>query len=213
MAGRALPPLPPLSLPAPCNSHHHHQQPPRGAARHGHGATQQQKQVLSSVSSRLPCPAAAAHLTPPPFVGCRPPPHSRARTRGRRRWGRTCASRRRPRPTASPSSATGWTLYLSPSPPRSAAAACYSSLVSDCVRWCVQETSRALSDLEEGSNVQVRRPAPPCPANPSLSSAPARPRTNQLINLPLSLVVFFIVKIGIISASERRVLSSYQVGE
>jgi len=117
LAGRALPPLPPLSLPAPCDRHHHHhhQQPPRGAARHGHGATQQQKQVLSSVSSRLPCPAAAAHLTPPPFVGCRPPPHSRARTRGRRRWGRTCASRRRPRPTASPSSATGWALYLSPS--------------------------------------------------------------------------------------------------
>jgi hypothetical protein len=86
----------------------------------------------------------------------------------------------------------------------------YSNLVSDCVRWCVQETSRALSDLEEGSNVQVRRPAP-FPQTPR--SLPP-PRANQLINLPLSLsVVFFIVKIGIISARERRVLSSNQVGE
>jgi len=78
------------------------------------------------------------------------------------------------------------------------------------------ETSRTLSDLEEGSNVQVRCPAP-FPQTPR--SLPP-PRANQLINLPLSLslslslsVVFFIVKIGIISARERRVLSSNQVGE
>lgn len=51
----------------------------------------------------------------------------------------------------------------------------YSNLVSDDRAGALQETSRALSDLEEGSDVQVRRrPAPARPPIPSFPHLPHR---------------------------------------
>lgn len=81
-----------------------------------HGATQQQKQVRSSPPR---CPVSLSSSPAPPHsaptVGAVGQcvaglfHHPRARPRLRRRlWGRTCASRRRPSPTASPSYTTGW---------------------------------------------------------------------------------------------------------